>query len=423
MLVAAKSLPAGTVLKAEDVRWQRWPEEGLDPNFLVREKGADPQKVAVGFIVLHGIDAGQPVTAQRLLKPGESGFLAAALTPGMRAVTIKIDAVSAEAGFILPQDRVDIALNEHYTVTLPPGAAPPGPQISTKDVSSIILRNVKILAIDQGMQDIDSKPKVGATATLEVDLQQAQKIEIAAQLGTLSLVLRSHTLPTRAEPEGASPIVEDYQVSPFRAAVTLQHLSNLANGQQQRRCLVRGRDARLSRRRARRSQVAGAGVSARSPRPVLVLALVAALAGWWTPARSADAPTGRTLALDLGKSQVIHLARPARDVLVASPTIADVVLRTADTAFVIGRKVGETNVHFFDAEGRRDRRARRHRDVRFDRGHRRPAARAPDRGDRRVDREPGDRALGLGGLAAAGRERADRSCASSSPTTKRSSTF
>src|SRR6185312_11640304 len=76
VLVAAKNLPAGTVLKPEDVRWQRWPEEALDPNFLVREKGADPQKVAVGFIVLHGIEAGQPVTAQRLLKPGESGFLA-----------------------------------------------------------------------------------------------------------------------------------------------------------------------------------------------------------------------------------------------------------------------------------------------------------------------------------------------------------
>jgi pilus assembly protein CpaB len=236
VLVAAKNLPAGTVLKPEDVRWQRWPEEALDPNFLVREKGADPQKVAVGFIVLHGIEAGQPVTAQRLLKPGESGFLAAALAPGMRAVTVRIDAVSAEAGFILPRDRVDVVLNEHYTVTLAPIAAPPGqslPQIGTKDVSSVILRNVKILAIDQAMQDIDSKPKVGATATLEVDLQQAQKIAIAAQLGTLSLVLRSHTLPTRSEPEGASPIVEDYQVSPFRAAVMQQYYSNLANGQQQ----------------------------------------------------------------------------------------------------------------------------------------------------------------------------------------------
>lgn len=76
------------------------------------------------------------------------------------------------------------------------------------------------------------------------------------------------------------------------------------------------------------------------------------IAAWCGAARSADNPPAHTLALDLGKSEVIRLARPARDVLVASPTIADVVLRSADTAFVIGRKVGETNVHFFDAEGR-----------------------------------------------------------------------
>jgi pilus assembly protein CpaC len=93
-------------------------------------------------------------------------------------------------------------------------------------------------------------------------------------------------------------------------------------------------------------------VSPRAPRSILVLALVAAFVAWGGAARSADTNGGHTLALDLGKSQVIRLARPARDVLVASPTVADVVLRTADTAFVIGRKVGETNVHFFDAQGR-----------------------------------------------------------------------
>jgi pilus assembly protein CpaC len=60
----------------------------------------------------------------------------------------------------------------------------------------------------------------------------------------------------------------------------------------------------------------------------------------------------RSLSVDLNKSQVVHLGRPARDVLVSNPAIADIVLRTADTAFVIGKKVGETNVYFFDADGR-----------------------------------------------------------------------
>lgn len=236
VLVAAKNLPAGTVIKGDDVRFQKWPLDALGPNYQVREKGADPQKVAIGLIVLHGIEAGEPITPQRLLKPGELGFLAAALTPGMRAVTIKIDALSAEAGFILPEDRVDVVLNEHYSLTLAPvtqQASQNIGQLSTKDVSSVILRNVKVLAIDQGMQDIDSKPKVGATATLEVGLEEAQKVAVAAQLGTLSLVLRSHTIPAVTRPEPASPIVEDFEVSPFRASLIRQIYSNLAVTQQQ----------------------------------------------------------------------------------------------------------------------------------------------------------------------------------------------
>jgi len=101
-------------------------------------------------------------------------------------------------------------------------------------------------------------------------------------------------------------------------------------------------------------------VRPRWPHRVLVLALLAGLAGWTQAARAADAPgaqparasVGRAVALDIGKSQVIRLGRPARDVLVANSTIADVVLRSTDLAFVIGKKVGETNVFFFDAEGR-----------------------------------------------------------------------
>jgi pilus assembly protein CpaB len=236
VLVAAKTLPAGTVIKGDDVRFQKWPEDALDPTYQVREKGADPQKVAIGFIVLHGIEAGQPITPQRLLKPGEGGFLAAVLVPGMHAVTVKIDAVSAAAGFILPQDRVDVVLNEHYSVTQGSGtqlASQNLAKFDNKEVSSIILRDVRVLAVDQGMADINSQPKLGATATLEVDLLQAQKVEVAAQLGSLSLILRSHTLPTAERPEPSGPIVEDYEVSPFRAALLRQVYANLAAAQVQ----------------------------------------------------------------------------------------------------------------------------------------------------------------------------------------------
>ena len=222
VLVTAKVIPAGTILKPEDVRWQRWPDDALNQAYLVREKGADAQKDAVGHVVLHAVGIGEPLSAPNLLKPGEAGFLAAALTPGMRAVSIKIDVSTGVAGFILPGDRVDVLLTERYDLGQSSAGNSDRPQVRQKDVASVILRNVRVLAIDQVMQDTDSKPKVGVTATVEVDLQQAQKIALATQMGTLSLALRSFTAPDRPESDAGSASVQDYQVSPFRAGLLQQ---------------------------------------------------------------------------------------------------------------------------------------------------------------------------------------------------------
>ena len=219
VLVAANNLPAGTILKPDDVHWQRWPEEGLDTNFLLRDKGADPQKDVVGHVVLRGFAAGEPVTAQRLLKPGDAGFLAAALTPGMRAVSFRIDAVSDDAGFIIPGDHVDVMLAERFPL-MDGGAdmaANGGPRITQKQVNSVVLADVRILAIDQDMHDMDNKPKVGGTATVEVTITQAQKLSLATQMGTLTLALRSFAQPDRPEAEGG--IVQDVDVSPYLGRV------------------------------------------------------------------------------------------------------------------------------------------------------------------------------------------------------------
>jgi pilus assembly protein CpaB len=212
VLVAARNVPAGTILKADDVRWQRWPEEGLDPNFLMRDKGADPQKDVVGRVVLRGLGVGEPVTSPRLLKPGESGFLAAALTPGMRAVSVHIDAVSGDGGFIVPGDRVDVLLAERFQINYGSDQSS-GLRPAQKQVNSVVLRDVRVLAIDQEMQDIDKKPKVGTTATVEVDAVQAQKLVLAAQMGALSLALRSLTKPEHPAREGG--LVQDTDVSSF----------------------------------------------------------------------------------------------------------------------------------------------------------------------------------------------------------------
>jgi pilus assembly protein CpaB len=221
VLVAAHNVPAGTILKSDDVRWQRWPQDGLDPNFLLRDKGADPQKDAVGRAVLRGFSAGEPITSQRLLKPGDAGFLAAALKPGMRAISVRIDAVSGDGGFINPGDCVDVLLAEKFAISEErPG--PGGLRHSQKQVNSVVLRDVRVLAIDQDMHDMDNKPKVGSTATVEVSVTQAQKLSLATQMGVLFLALRS---AVKADPpEFGGGVVQDVDVSPYLGAVARQPL-------------------------------------------------------------------------------------------------------------------------------------------------------------------------------------------------------
>ena len=235
VLVAAHDLPAGEAIKAEDLRWQKWPQDGVGQGYIVHDNGADA-KAEVGMIVLHGIETGEPILLTRLLKPGETSFMAAELPPGMRAISIKIDNISQTSGFILPGDYVDVLLSEHYTVKstaqsqkLAETVGPP--PFDTREINSVVLRNVKVLAIDQTVQDLDSKPKTGGAATLEVNLQDAQKLTIASNLGNLSLLLRSHELPAHPEAEGTPTIVEDYQVSNFRAAMLQQYLTRLAQAE------------------------------------------------------------------------------------------------------------------------------------------------------------------------------------------------
>ncbi|HUK58459.1 MAG TPA: Flp pilus assembly protein CpaB [Stellaceae bacterium] len=232
VLVAAHNLPAGTALKAEDMRWQKWPADGLNPNYFLHDQGDDP-KNHVGMIVLHGLETGEPIVQSRLLKPGDTSFMAAELPPGMRAISIHIDNISATSGFILPGDYVDVLLSEHFTLKQSQADQKRSDQIGpppfdTREINSIVLRDVKVLAIDQTVQDLDSKPKTGGSATLEVTLQDAQKLTIASSIGNLSLLLRSHQLPAHPEAEPTPTIVEDYQVSTFRAAMLQQYLSRLA---------------------------------------------------------------------------------------------------------------------------------------------------------------------------------------------------
>jgi pilus assembly protein CpaB len=186
VLVARKALPVGTIIDAESLAFQAWPKE-LVQNAYYTEGApeADISKL-LGTVVRNPITAGQPLTKGTLVGPKDRGFLAAALGPGMRAVTVPVSNTSGVAGFIFPGDRVDMVLTQDVQGG---GEGPP------LKVSETIIRNLRVLATDQR---IDSKNEEGktevktfATVTLEATPRIAEKIAVAQSMGTLSLSLRS----------------------------------------------------------------------------------------------------------------------------------------------------------------------------------------------------------------------------------------
>lgn len=185
VLVATKALPVGTIIDAAALRFQPWPKE-LVENAYFLESSPDSRSL-VGTVVRFAIPAGQPITQGSLVKPGDRGFLAAALGPGMRAVTVPVSAQSAVAGFVFPGDRVDLVL----TQTVAGGGD--GPPLKA---SETFLRNLRVLATDQRTDknsDDQGRTVVStySTVTVEATPRIAEKIAVAQTVGTLSLSLRS----------------------------------------------------------------------------------------------------------------------------------------------------------------------------------------------------------------------------------------
>jgi len=184
VLVAQRALPVGTIITADSISFQAWPKEMVQDVYFLDGK-ADMNKL-LGTVVRYPITAGQPVTQGALVAPGDRGFLAAALGPGMRAVTIPVSAKTGVGGFIFPGDHVDLMLTQTVSGQ---GDGPPLKATET------ILRNVRVLATDQTTNTVveDGKTVVRSfrTVTLEVTPKIAEKIAVAQTIGTLSLTLRS----------------------------------------------------------------------------------------------------------------------------------------------------------------------------------------------------------------------------------------
>ena len=193
VLVARDDMPAGTFLKEDNVRWADWPKDGVAATYFV-EKDTTTEDMT-GAVVRTGLTAGEPLTAGRIVRPGDRGFLAAVLRPGMRAISVPINATTGISGFIFPGDFVDLLL----TQSLKRGD-------TTRHASETVLREVRVLAVDQRVSDQEGTPTIAKTATLEVTPKQAEEIAVVMEIGRLSLALRS--LPQ--ETESGDEIIEPF---------------------------------------------------------------------------------------------------------------------------------------------------------------------------------------------------------------------
>ena len=186
VLVATKALPVGTILDATALKYQPWPKELVENAYFIKKGGFD-QRTLIGTVVRNAITAGQPLTQGALVKPGDRGFLAAALGPGMRAVTVPVQTQTSVAGFVFPGDRIDLIL----TQAVPGGGD--GPPLKAAET---IMRNLRVLATDQRTdngvgEDGKSVVRTFSNVTIEATPKIAEQIAVAQTLGSISLSLRS----------------------------------------------------------------------------------------------------------------------------------------------------------------------------------------------------------------------------------------
>jgi pilus assembly protein CpaB len=185
VLVAKNDIGLGQSVTAEDMQWQTWPAATASNSFIRRNERPDATKEVLGSIARAPFIAGEPIREPKLVKANGSGFMAAILPTGMRAISTEISPETGAGGFILPNDRVDVILSKREKNPDQKG----GPDIVN---SEIILSNVRVLAIDQAPKEKDGQNSVvGKTVTLELKPEQSETLARSRQSGTLSLALRS----------------------------------------------------------------------------------------------------------------------------------------------------------------------------------------------------------------------------------------
>jgi pilus assembly protein CpaB len=229
VLVARADLRRGQILRPEDVVWQVWPEGGLDKNYVVMGGPRTPESFA-GWVAKNPVGAGEPITDSKVIAPGDRGFLAAVLRPGMRAISVQVNLTSGISGFIFPGDQVDLLLT--YQVPAPLSSSDDKKTFEHK-AAATVMRNIRVIGIDQRLESKAGEAVVAHTATFEVTPKQSEAIALASEIGKVALTLRSlvpapgeaaagdKVADAAAAPSPDSPIVEsatytlDNEISPL----------------------------------------------------------------------------------------------------------------------------------------------------------------------------------------------------------------
>jgi pilus assembly protein CpaB len=185
VLVAKNDIGLGKSISASDLQWLAWPIAAAGPYFIRKADKPNAIEELSGSIARAAMVAGEPIREAKLIKANGSGFMAAILPSGMRAISTEISAETGAGGFILPNDRVDVILSRRDREAEKSGS-------NESFVSETILNNIRVLAIDQTVEEKNGQQVVvGKTATLELGARQAETLALARQQGTLSLALRS----------------------------------------------------------------------------------------------------------------------------------------------------------------------------------------------------------------------------------------
>jgi pilus assembly protein CpaB len=192
ILLAARPIPRGTLLRSEDMTWKNTEADKVAPGNIARSQTSEMQ--FLGSVARRDFAAGEPLAANGLVKSGERAFLSGVLAAGDRAVTIAVDAPQSAAGLALPGDRVDVILTQNF------GSDTAGH--GRKAVGETVLTNIRVIAVDQWLSTTakpaaadqrlgSAEPQIPRTITLEVSELQAERVLVAVQLGKVQLAVRA----------------------------------------------------------------------------------------------------------------------------------------------------------------------------------------------------------------------------------------